>query len=62
MKKKNTKKLVLAKETLQRLSRAELGKIAGGVTEGGCTLTGLSCRYCAELPTEEPCTNTSFQC
>lgn len=33
MKKKATKKLVLAKETLRRLEDSDLGRVAGGVTE-----------------------------
>lgn len=57
MKKKTTKKLVLAKETVRNLEVAKLGKVAGGMqTCGSC-----GARFCVEQPMEPdsaPCTTS----
>ena len=60
MKKKTTKKLELAKETLRRLETSALRDLVGGASDVGCTglgyacnpLTGMSCKYCVDEPLE----------
>jgi hypothetical protein len=49
MKKKSTKKLVLAKETVRRLSQLDLGKVAGGTTWQG-TCAGCGTTQCWSNP------------
>ncbi len=47
--KKQTKKLVLSRETMRRLAEADLNEVAGGGTGLGyeCNpLTGMPCRFC----------------
>lgn len=54
MKKKNLKKLVLAKETLRGIDVA----VGGGLTDG-CTYTcGNTCGTCSGVSRLNPCFNT----
>ncbi|HEV7672606.1 MAG TPA: class I lanthipeptide [Thermoanaerobaculia bacterium] len=51
--KKKTKKLVLAKETVRSLGTSVLRDAKGASTEYACNpVTGLSCRYCTDMPTD----------
>jgi hypothetical protein len=60
MKKREVKKLRLAKETLRKLETSVLRDVVGGATDLQCTgqgyecnpLTGMSCRYCLPEPIE----------
>jgi hypothetical protein len=52
--KKSLKKLVLAKETVRKLSAVDLAKAAGG-TSAGTHLTGDSCRICVDQPLTYGC-------
>jgi hypothetical protein len=55
--KKQVKRLVLAKETVRTLGTSALSDAKGASGEGiTCNpATGLSCKYCTDLPTEFPC-------
>ena len=51
--KKQTKKLVLAKETLRDLKALSWGKVAGGATVtdcNACTYDNSCLRYCLDEP------------
>jgi hypothetical protein len=54
--KKNTKKLVLAKETLRRLMAGDLMDVAGGTDSANApTIGSCGAKYCVDEPIGASC-------